>query len=378
METNLTLINKERPAKRKVVVGLSGGVDSAVAAYRLKEEGHEVIGIFMKNWEDDDEGCTAEDDHRDARLVAGTLGIPFYTFNFVKEYWDRVFQHFLAEYGKGYTPNPDILCNKEIKFKAFLEKAMALKADNLATGHYARVVYEDGAYQMLKGVDPKKDQSYFLYTLQQNALSRAMFPLGDIHKSEVRDIAKKAGLPNWDRKDSTGICFIGERNFKDFLKGYLGMKPGVIEDPNGKVVGKHDGLMFHTIGQRQGLGIGGPGEPWYVAAKDTDRNVLIAAQGKNHPILFAPALQCSDLSTTTGAPLPLDSFIQCKIRYRQDDQACRVSAGPEPGTYLVQFPQPQRAIAPKQSIVFYQGDRCLGGGVIDTALREAEPNQVAG
>lgn len=375
METNLTLISKERPAKRKVVVGLSGGVDSAVAAYRLKEAGHEVIGIFMKNWEDDDEGCTAEDDHRDARLVAGTLGIPFYTFNFVKEYWDHVFQHFLEEYGKGYTPNPDILCNKEIKFKAFLEKALALKADNLATGHYARVAYEDGAYQLNKGVDPKKDQSYFLYTLQQNALSHALFPLGDLHKPEVREIAKKAGLPNWDRKDSTGICFIGERNFKDFLKGYLGMKPGVIEDPHGKVVGKHDGLMFHTIGQRQGLGIGGPGEPWYVAGKDTERNVLVAAQGKNNPVLFAPALQCSDITTTTGAPLPLNTLIQCKIRYRQEDQSCQVTAGPDAGTYLVHFPQAQRAIAPKQSIVFYQGDRCLGGGVIDTAVHETPEKQ---
>lgn len=370
MESNLTLISKEKPVKRKVVVGLSGGVDSAVAAYRLKEAGHEVIGIFMKNWEDDDEGCTAEEDHRDARLVAGTLGIPFYTFNFVKEYWDRVFKHFLEEYGKGYTPNPDILCNKEIKFKCFLEKALALKADNLATGHYARVCFEDGYYQMLKGVDPNKDQSYFLYTLQQNALSRALFPLGDLHKGEVRDIAKQAGLPNWDRKDSTGICFIGERNFKDFLKGYLGMKPGAIEDPDGKVVGKHDGLMFHTIGQRQGLGIGGPGEPWYVAGKDTERNVLIAAQGKNHPVLFAPALQCSDVSTTTEQPLPLGTDLTCKIRYRQQDQACRAEAGPVPGSFVVHFPQPQRAIAPKQSIVFYQGDRCLGGGVIDVALRD--------
>lgn len=356
--------------KRKVVVGLSGGVDSAVAAYLLKEQGHEVIGIFMKNWEDDDEGCTAEEDARSARMVADHLGIPFYTFNFVKQYWDKVFAHFLEEYGKGYTPNPDILCNKEIKFKAFLEKAMQLNVDCIATGHYARVREHKGVYQLLKGVDANKDQSYFLYTLQQSALSRAMFPLGDIEKTEVRAIAKQAGLPNWDRKDSTGICFIGERKFKDFLTQYLGTKPGAICDPDGNEVGRHDGLMFHTIGQRQGLGIGGPGDPWFVVAKDTDSNTLIAAQGKNNPHLLAPALRFSDLLTTDGQPLDLPRRCTAKIRYRQSDQPGVIHASEKSGEYLMVFDHIQRAISPKQSIVLYDGDVCLGGGIIETKVME--------
>ncbi|CAM2070725.1 tRNA 2-thiouridine(34) synthase MnmA [Sulfidibacter corallicola] len=356
--------------KRRIVVGLSGGVDSAVAALRLKEQGHDVVGIFMKNWEDDDEGCTAEDDHRDARLVADTVGIPFYTFNFVKEYWDHVFQHFLQEYGRGYTPNPDILCNKEIKFKCFLEKALELDADCIATGHYARVRFHDGHYQLLKGVDPNKDQSYFLYTLGQRALSKAVFPLGELHKTQVRELAKSAGLPNWDRKDSTGICFIGERKFKDFLQGYLGTKPGDIEDPAGNVVGRHDGLMYHTIGQRQGLGIGGPGDPWYVVGKDTDRNVLLAAQGKNHPLLFAPALSMSSLTTCSERPLALPHRCAAKIRYRQQDQACTLVAGAGEGQWNLVFDEPQRAVSPKQSAVLYDGDVCLGGGIIDQPLAE--------
>ena len=352
--------------KRKVVVGLSGGVDSAVSALLLKEAGHEVIGIFMKNWEDDDEHCTSEEDAREARLVADTIGIPFYSFNFVKQYWDKVFTHFLEEYAAGHTPNPDILCNKEIKFKAFLEKALELDVDCIATGHYARVREHNGRHELLKGVDPGKDQSYFLYTLGPRALSKAMFPVGELHKSELRDIAKKAGLPNWDRKDSTGICFIGERNFKEFLKGYLGTKPGDIVDPDGRIVGSHEGLMFHTIGQRQGLGIGGPGEPWFVIGKDIENKRLVAAQGKNHPLLFAPSLSFSELTTTSGDPLADHLNCTAKIRYRQQDQACTVLSGQG----LVHFDDPQRAIAPRQSIVFYDGDVCLGGAIIDEALRE--------
>lgn len=355
---------------KKVVVGLSGGVDSAVSAYLLKEQGYEVIGVFMKNWEDDEdeEHCTSEEDAREARMVADALGIPFYSFNFVKQYWDGVFKHFLEEYGQGYTPNPDILCNKEIKFKCFLEKALELDVDYIATGHYARVREHEGRFQLLKGVDPGKDQSYFLYTLGQRALSKALFPLGDIHKSEVRDIARKQGLPNWDRKDSTGICFIGERNFRDFLKGYLGTKPGDICDPDGRVVGRHEGLMFHTIGQRQGLGIGGPGAPWFVVGKDIQNRRLIAAQGKNHPLLFAPALNYVDVTTTSGEPLSLPLRCSAKIRYRQQDQPCTVQV--TEGEGLVVFDEPQRAIAPRQSIVFYDGPVCLGGAVISKALRE--------
>lgn len=356
--------------KKSVVVGLSGGVDSAVSAYLLKEQGWDVTGIFMKNWEDDSEHCTAEEDAQEARGVAHALGIPFYSFNFVKQYWDKVFRHFLEEYGKGYTPNPDILCNKEIKFKCFLEKALELDVDYIATGHYARVRQGSHYVEMLKGVDPIKDQSYFLYTLGQKALSKTLFPLGNICKAEVRETAKKAGLPNWDRKDSTGICFIGERKFKDFLQTYLGNKPGNIENPKGKVIGRHDGLMYHTIGQRQGLGIGGPGAPWFVIAKDTERNVLIAAQGKNHPLLFAPGLTCFDLCTTDGQPLELPLRCSAKIRYRQADQACTI-VGEKDGHLVVRFDEPQRAISPKQAIVFYDGERCLGGATIREAVDES-------
>jgi len=353
-------------AKKRVVVGLSGGVDSAVSALLLKEQGHEVIGVFMKNWEDDEEFCTAADDARDARLAADCIGIPFYAFNFVKEYWDRVFQRFLAEYAQGHTPNPDILCNKEIKFKCFLEKALELEVDCIATGHYARVRERNGRFELLKGVDPGKDQSYFLHALGQRALSKAMFPVGELHKAEVREIARKQGLPNWERKDSVGICFIGERKFKAFLKTYLGAKPGEIVDPQGRVVGRHEGLMFHTIGQRQGLGIGGPGEPWYVVGKDLPSRRLIAAQGGNHPLLFASALDYSEPTAVGGRPLDLPMRCCAKIRYRQADQACVVHDG------RVAFDRPQRAIAPKQSVVFYDGEVCLGGAVIERAVRDGD------
>jgi len=353
---------------QKIVVGLSGGVDSAVAALILVRQGHEVTGIFMKNWDEDgDEGCSAADDAREARLVADTLGIPFYTFNFVKEYWDRVFTHFLEEYGQGYTPNPDILCNREIKFKCFLERALALDVDYIATGHYARVRECDGQFQLLKGVDSGKDQSYFLYTLGQRALSKALFPLGDRYKAEVRELAREAGLPNWDRKDSTGICFLGERKVTTFLQGYLGAQPGAICDPHGRDIGRHQGLMYHTIGQRQGLGIGGPGEAWYVVGKDIEGNRLIAAQGKDNEWLFAAALSCSQITTTSGRPLTPPLRCRAKIRYRQADQDCVLETLREEGC-RVAFDKPQRAISPKQSIVFYEQDICLGGGIIEYAL----------
>ncbi|MDJ0839790.1 MAG: tRNA 2-thiouridine(34) synthase MnmA [Acidobacteriota bacterium] len=364
--------------KKKVVVGLSGGVDSAVAALLLKDQGHEVIGIFMKNWEDEGDDCPAEEDAREARLVADAVGIPFYTFNFVKQYWDNVFSAFLQEYSQGFTPNPDILCNKEIKFKCFLEKALELEVDCIATGHYARVRQVGDHFELLKGVDPDKDQSYFLHALGQRALSKTVFPLGGLMKQEVREIAKTRGLPNWDRKDSTGICFIGERKFTEFLKSYLGAQPGEIQDPSGRVVGRHQGLMYHTIGQRQGLGIGGPGEPWFVVGKDIPNRVLIAAQGKNNPLLFAPALTCSEMTTLSDQPLETPIRCRAKIRYRQADQACRVHAL-EDGMYRVDFDESQRAISPKQSVVFYDGDVCLGGAVIETAVREpAAVSAVAG
>lgn len=357
--------------KKKVVVGLSGGVDSAVAALRLKEEGHDLIGVFMKNWDDsDDPHCPAEEDSREARMVADTIGIPFYAFNFVKEYWDSVFTRFLDEYKQGHTPNPDILCNSEIKFKAFLHKALSLDVDYIATGHYARVRQNDqGDFELLKGVDPNKDQSYFLHAISQEALSKTLFPLGGMTKQDVRQYAMEKGLPNWDRKDSTGICFIGERDFKTFLSSYLGRKPGDICDLSGNVVGQHDGLMFHTIGQRQGLGIGGPGEPWYVVGKDTTRNVLFAAQGKNHPSLFGEGLVFSSLTTLSGKPLPQEGHYGVKIRYRQSDQSATVFACPSKGLFEVHFDEPQRAISPKQSVVFYKDEVCLGGGVIERAIK---------
>lgn len=358
--------------KRKVVIGLSGGVDSAVAALLLKEQGHEVIGVFMKNWDDgEDEQCTAEEDSREARLVADTIGIPFYAFNFVKEYWDGVFTRFLEEYRQGHTPNPDILCNREIKFKAFLHKALALDVDCIATGHYARVRQNGSKCELLKGVDPNKDQSYFLHAISQAALQKSMFPLGGLHKQQVREIAREKGLPNAARKDSTGICFIGERNFKQFLSGYLGSKPGPICDLEGREVGRHDGLMYHTIGQRQGLGIGGPGDAWYVAGKCLDTNTLIAVQGKAHPKLFAPGLTFSQLTTLSGEPLPSPLDCTAKIRYRQQDQAATAEVS-ETGLHRVIFKTSQRAISPKQSVVFYQGDVCLGGGVIEGVITAEE------
>ncbi len=349
----------------RVIVGMSGGVDSSVAALVLQEQGYDVAGMFMKNWEDDDdEGyCAAARDLNDAKSVCEQLGIPLYTVNFTSEYWDRVFKHFLAEYEAGRTPNPDVLCNKEIKFKAFLDKAITMGADFIATGHYARIEKTNGVYRLLTGIDETKDQSYFLHTLGQRELSYTLFPLGNTTKTEVRTRARKAGFITHDKKDSTGICFIGERRFKDFLSRYLPARPGEIHNVNGEVKGRHDGLMYYTIGQRHGLGIGGPGEPWYVVDKDVPRNVLVVAQGIDHPALYCCTLDAKDIHWIPPAPPALPLKCRGKIRYRVSAQACIVNDVHNHQGHVV-FSAPQRAIAPGQSIAFYQGDECLGGGII--------------
>jgi len=345
---------------------MSGGVDSSVAAYLLKEAGHHVEGVFMKNWEGDDtdDYCPAADDMADAQAVCDKLGIPLRLVNFASEYWENVFAYFLSEYRAGRTPNPDILCNREIKFKAFLEYAKQQGADFIATGHYVR---KDDQHRLLKGSDPDKDQSYFLYALQKKQLENSLFPVGELKKTEVRSIAEKIGLANHAKKDSTGICFIGERKFKSFLNEYLPAKSGNIETIEGEIIGRHDGLMFYTIGQRQGLQIGGIKNkselPWYVADKDLSRNTLIVVQGE-HPALFKSSLICSQL-TFTHEPPALPAKLTAKTRYRQPDQTCRLEAI-ENGQFMVTFKQPQRAVTPGQSCVFYQDDICLGGGIIES------------
>ena len=360
---------------RKVTVGLSGGVDSAVAALLLLEQGFDVDALFMKNWEEDDseEHCAAAADLADARAVADRLGIELRTVNFAAEYWERVFEHFLHEYRAGRTPNPDVLCNREIKFRAFLDFALARGADRIATGHYARIARTGGQTALLKGIDPQKDQSYFLHLLTGDQLGRTLFPLGGLRKSEVRALARRAGLPNHDRPDSTGICFIGERRFRNFLGRYLPARPGDIVDETGRVLGRHAGLMFHTIGQRQGLGIGGlaggRGGAWYVVGKDLEGNRLIVAQGSDHPALFHEALRTGPLHWINGAPPAMPMRCQARIRHRQPDQPCRLL--PDDNGCIVEFDQPQRAIAPGQSVVFYDGERCLGGGVIAAPLTDS-------
>ncbi|WP_457352312.1 tRNA 2-thiouridine(34) synthase MnmA [Roseateles sp. P5_D6] len=372
---------KKHRAKHRVVVGLSGGVDSAVTAHLLKQQGHEVIGIFMKNWEDDDddEYCSTRQDFLDAASVADVLGIEIEHVNFAAEYKDRVFESFLREYQAGRTPNPDVLCNAEIKFKAFLDHAMRLGAEKIATGHYARVREVDGEFQLLKGLDPLKDQSYFLHRLSQAQLSKTMFPVGDLPKTEVRRIAAEIALPNAKKKDSTGICFIGERPFREFLNKYLSHQPGPIKDERGRKLGEHVGLSFYTLGQRQGLGIGGvkekgtprgggEHEPWFVAAKDIPSNTLIVVQGHGHPLLQSPALVADDLSWVAGRA-PSTGEAAAKTRYRQADAPC--SVGFDAGGHLtLRFPDPQWAVTPGQSAVVYDGDVCLGGGVISAALPE--------
>jgi tRNA-uridine 2-sulfurtransferase len=351
-----------------VMVGLSGGVDSAVAALRLLEQGYRVEALFMKNWDEDDASghCPAAEDLADAEAVSGLLGIRLHRISFSTEYWDRVFAYFLSEYRAGRTPNPDVMCNKEIKFRAFLDYALGLGADFIATGHYARVLRDDAGAHLHKGVDADKDQSYFLHLLDQSQLSRALFPLGELHKTEVRRIAAAAGFPNHAKKDSTGICFIGERKFSAFLAQYLPAQPGDIVTTDGEVVGTHQGLMFHTQGQRQGLGIGGrsgdSGAPWYVVAKDLEHNRLIVTQGNDHPSLFRPALR-AEAAHWIDAPPALPLRCAAKIRYRQTDQPCTIH-GADDGTLRVGFDVAQRAITPGQAVVFYQGERCLGGATI--------------
>jgi len=351
----------------RVVVGMSGGVDSSVAALVLKEAGYDVIGIFMKNWDERDENgvCTADADYDDVRRVCDQIGIPYYTVNFEQEYWDRVFVYFLEEYKRGRTPNPDVLCNKEIKFRAFLEKAMELEADYLATGHYAQIGREDGCYTLLRGADANKDQSYFLYTLGQKQLSKTLFPIGHLTKEEVREKARQAGLATAEKRDSTGICFIGEKDFKEFLSRYLPAQPGEIRTVDGELKGYHEGLMYHTLGQRKGLGIGGAGEPWFVVGKDLATNTLLVAQGRDHPALYSAGLKAEDVSWVRGEPPAARFECTAKFRYRQPDQAVAVQIT-EDGA-RVEFVKPQRAITPGQAVVFYQGPVCLGGGTIEEA-----------
>ena len=363
--------------KQRIVVGLSGGVDSAVTAHLLKQQGHEVVGIFMKNWEDDDDSefCSSNIDFIDAASVADVLGIEIEHVNFAADYKDRVFAEFLREYQAGRTPNPDVLCNAEIKFKAFLDHAMRLGAEKIATGHYARVRFNEATqkHELLKGLDASKDQSYFLHRLNQQQLSKTLFPVGELHKTEVRRIADEIGLPNAKKKDSTGICFIGERPFREFLNRYISKAPGPVKDERGRTIGEHQGLSFYTLGQRQGLGIGGikakgaqrgAGDhaPWFVARKDIENNTLWAVQGHEHPWLLSNLLEADDASWVAGAA-PVTGDYAAKSRYRQVDSACELDKGIDQ-TFRLAFGAPQWAVTPGQSAVVYEGDVCLGGGVI--------------
>jgi len=356
----------------EIIVAMSGGVDSSVSAVLLHAAGHSIAGMFMKNWEEDDRhgACPAEADAADAQAVADLLGIELYRRNFAAEYWDYVFEDFLAEYRAGRTPNPDILCNREIKFKTFLEHASDLGAERIATGHYVRSDCRDGIHRLLRGRDPNKDQSYFLYTLGQQQLARTLFPVGELLKPAVREVAASTGLPVHDKKDSTGICFIGERDFRGFLSSYIPPHPGEIQTADGCVLGEHAGLMYYTLGQRQGLGIGGvqgfADEPWYVLHKDMATNVLYVGQGHEHPWLFSRRLRARQLSWVSGSPPAADSRLSAKVRYRQQDQDCVVTACDRDELQL-EFAQPQRAVTAGQSVVLYDGASCLGGGIIEWA-----------
>ena len=359
--------DEQNPAGQRVIVGMSGGVDSSVTALLCLQAGYAVEGLFMKNWEEDDgtEYCTAVEDLADAQAVCDKLGIKLHQANFAAEYWENVFSEFLSEYRSGRTPNPDVLCNREIKFAVFAEYARLLGSDLIATGHYARIIEQNGHRQLAKAMDSDKDQSYFLQAVSEQQLSNVIFPLGEIRKTQVRQLAEAHGLPTHSKKDSTGICFIGERRFRDFLKTYLPAQPGDIYDVHSNRLGQHQGLMYHTLGQRQGLGIGGvPGAadaPWYVVAKDLDQNRLIVAQGNEHPALFCNSLWLETVHWINNAPL-IPGAYQAKVRYRQTDQPCELHLDGD--KFRVNFTQPQRAVTPGQWACFYDGDICLGGGVI--------------
>ena len=358
----------------RIVVGMSGGVDSSVAALLLKEQGYDVVGVFMKNWEERDENgiCTAENDWRDVREVCGIIDIPCYSVNFAKEYWDRVFSYFLKEYRAGRTPNPDVLCNREIKFRAFLDFAMSLGAERMATGHFVRT---DGKGSLHRGADPNKDQSYFLYMVHEAQLRKSVFPVGNLTKAQVRRIAEERGLPVSGKKDSTGVCFIGERNFKKFLAEYLPAQPGEMVSADGTVVGRHDGLMYYTLGQRRGLGIGGRGDgrSWFVIGKDLERNRLLVAQGEDHPMLYSSLCLAEDVTWVGEAPAEMGQTFRCtcKYRYRQGDQPVEAT-WEEENRLRIRSLVPQRAVTPGQSAVLYDGDRCLGGGIVTAVLDAGE------
>ena len=362
--------------KKRVVVGLSGGVDSSVAALLLKQQGYDVVGLFMKNWEDDDTAdyCSSRQDLIDAVSVADKIGIDVEQVNFSTEYKERVFREFLTEYKAGRTPNPDVLCNAEIKFKAFLDHALAMGAESIATGHYAQVREQDGLFQLLRADDGSKDQSYFLYRLNQAQLSKTIFPLGHLNKTEVREMARKAGLATHDKKDSTGICFIGERPFREFLNRYIPANPGDICTPDGDRLGRHHGLMFYTLGQRQGLGIGGirsgDGDAWYVAEKDMENNRLVVVQGHDHTLLFSDRLTAVNLNWISGATPHCDWVYGAKTRYRQKDAPCVISAITRQSC-AVDFAEPQWAVTPGQSVVVYESNVCLGGGIIESTSLSA-------
>lgn len=366
-------------SKIRVIVGMSGGVDSSVSAYLLQQQGYDVVGLFMKNWEEDDneEYCSAASDLADAQAVCDKLGIKLLTINFAAEYWDNVFEHFLAEYRAGRTPNPDILCNKEIKFKAFLDYAAEdLGADYIATGHYVRKREQNGKVELLRGLDKNKDQSYFLYTLSEAQISKSLFPVGELEKPQVRKIAEQLDLVTATKKDSTGICFIGERKFRDFLARYLPAQSGLIRTVDGEVIGKHQGLMYHTLGQRKGLGIGGlknaDETPWYVVDKDIAHNELIVAQGHDHPALFSGGLIAGQLHWVDRQPLTTSLRCTVKTRYRQQDIPCQINPINEQQIEVI-FDEPVAAVTPGQSAVFYSNEVCLGGGIIEERiLRQGE------
>ncbi|MDX2427414.1 MAG: tRNA 2-thiouridine(34) synthase MnmA [Xanthomonadales bacterium] len=358
-------------ASGKIMVAMSGGVDSSVSALLLQQQGLDIAGMFMKNWEEDDRfgECSAAEDAADARAVAESMGLLLHTRNFATEYWENVFQEFLSEYRAGRTPNPDILCNREIKFKTFLEHAEELGADRIATGHYVRSAYRHGKHCLLRGVDHNKDQSYFLYAVGHEQLAKTLFPVGELEKPRVREIAEQAGFNVFDKKDSTGICFIGERNFTAFLSEYLPAQPGEIRTADEQLIGEHQGLMFHTLGQRQGLGIGGvkghPEAPWYVLHKDMDNNVLYVGQVHEHPWLLSTTLEARQLAWVSGTAPEAGQLLTAKVRYRQQDQSVLIEHIDEDRMQLT-FQQAQRAVTPGQSVVIYDGEVCMGGGIIES------------